>query len=406
MRILLYVATLLFLFACEKKPIDVRYSEPASQTTLMYMTGTDLSTFFLNNISAASKAIANGALGDNRFLIFKHSTPTTASLVEYKYKRGKCVSETLLIYNDITSLTEDAMVKVIAQAKGLAPAESYNLIISGHATAWVPKDQSSSWTKVAPAEPSINWEMMSTSPIPTRYLGSKRDGYFDVNELKNALEETQTHFNCIIFDECFMSSVEALYPLRNLCNYIIASPCEILGDGFPYETVLPKINAENGTNVDLQGICQEYYNFYSSYSSPSGCIALTVTSEIDALAEITRRINSAYSDDNVDIDALQAYERLNGNLFFDFEEYMLAKCQDPALSEEFTAQMAKTFPPECRLHTERFFANIGPAASSANNYEAYYTTINYYSGVTTSAPSSRLKFHWAETDWAVATDEQ
>ncbi len=405
----------LALTSCSKsngEPADTP-PETTPQTTLMYMTGTDLSYYYGLNITALKKAIAQDALGYSRFLLFKHSSSDTGNLMELRHENGACVIDTLESYTNITSLSLDSIEGVIGDAKQYAPADSYNLIMSGHATAWVPKSQSNTWEKVAPLSPassstseSINWESMISSPIVTRYMGSSNDSYFDISEFKEALEAADTHFGYIIFDECFMSSIEALYPLRNLCDYIIASPCEIMGDGFPYSTVLFELYANKGREYDLQGVCEAYYNYYSTYTYPSGCVALAVCAELEALADITLAINHNHSidDDEIELDQIQAYERLDGHLFFDFEQYMVAKCTNSNVAEVFLEQMQRAFPTECRFHTERFFANIGVSASSANNYAAYYTTINYYSGVTTSQPSSRMTSYWAATEWAIQTN--
>lgn len=408
MKKALYIFTLLLLFASCKKQPTIEPSDSTPQTTLMYMTGTDLSYYFNQNITAIKTAVAKDALGEGRFLVFKHSSSTSGSLIEYKYSSGLCVADTLKTYSSITSLSQEAIVEVVADIKELAEADSYNLIISGHATSWVLKEDNSSWSKAARVSSSedeaIDWDAMQNSEVVTRYLGLSTDGFFDIEEFRASLEATNTHFGYILFDECFMSSIETGYELRELCDYIVASPCEIMGAGFPYDTVIPYLFTNGGEDFNLTGVCQAYYDYYSTYSDPSGCVAMTVTSELDSLADITLQINSLYSGNSVDLNSIQAYERLNGHLFFDFEQYMLAKCEDSTLSAQFEAQMEAAFPSECRLHTERFFANIGVSASSSNNYDAYYTTIEYYSGVTTSAPSSRMSSAWQTTSWAEATN--
>lgn len=398
-------------FACCKEPnavdpnIDTPDETDTPQTTLMYMTGTDLTYYFNQNITAIKAAVSLNSLGSGRFLIFKHDSSLTGSLVEYKYENGTCTTETLKVYDYIVSLTQSGIEEVIADIKELAPAKEYNLIVSGHATGWVPKEMQSSWTKVAKSGEFINWEAMLTSPIVTRYLGSSNDGFFDISEFKKSLDATDTHFGYILFDECFMSSIESLYTLRNNCDYIVASPCEIMGSGFPYDTVIPELFSDSGTKYDLQGACEAFYNYYCDYSYPSGCVAMTVTSELEDLAEVTRLINTKYSDVVVDTSEIQPYERLANHVFLDFEEYMLAKCtNDASLTTQFLDQMERAFPTESRLHTERFFANIGVSASSANSYDAYYTTIEYYSGVTTSAANELLSTYWNECEWAIAVN--
>ena len=68
------------------------------------------------------------------------------------------------------------------------------------------------------------------------------------------------HFDFIMFDACFMASVEVLYELRDKADYFIASPAEIISDGFPYEAAAPYFW---GGEEDLKQVCREYYNYYA-----------------------------------------------------------------------------------------------------------------------------------------------
>lgn len=72
----------------------------------------------------------------------------------------------------------------------------------------------------------------------TRSFGDK--GYeLNITELKEALEAQQFRFDYLIFDDCFMANIETLYDLRSVIGYIVASPCEVMGDGFPYDRIVP-----------------------------------------------------------------------------------------------------------------------------------------------------------------------
>jgi hypothetical protein len=42
----------------------------------------------------------------------------------------------------------------------------------------------------------------------------------------------------IIFDACFMGSVEVCYELKDKAEYIVASPTEILSPGFVYSSMM------------------------------------------------------------------------------------------------------------------------------------------------------------------------
>ncbi len=411
MKRLIYIVIAVIAVACTKNVIPTPPQpapETTPQTTLMYMTGTDLSYFFGQNISAAKRAIGSGALGYGRFLVFKHTTANSATLYELQQSGGACVQKTIKEYSDIKSLTSRAIELVINDVKSAAPAESYNIIFSGHGTGWVSKEhEPSTWSAGVAPRPTSIWEQdYSNLETVTRYMGSRNDGFLNIAELSSALDAVDTHMGYILFDECFMSSIEVLFELREHADYIVASPCEIMGNGFPYDRVLPHLFTNYGEDFDLQKVCEEYYNYYSTYSFPSGCIALTDCSELDALADITREVNRIALDNKTEVDtsALQVYERLENHIFYDMEQYTLALCADDKdLSARYNDAFNKAFPSECRLHTDRFFANIGPSASSANNYEAYYTPILYYSGVTTSAPSVSFTEDWEQTLWARAT---
>ncbi len=420
MKRILYLISILFLCSsCSVEYADGDLNNPDNPdlgvddsapalATLMYFTGTDLSYFFNINIASAKIAVGNGDLGRGRLLYFLQSSSTKAKLVELSLDSdGTVLSTTHKEYTNITSLSFEGINEVVADFKSIAEDCEYNLVISGHGTGWIPKSngalKSMSTSGVANFYDNSIWEQDYTNlESVTRFMGSSNDGFFDITELRESLEATDTDFGYIIFDECFMSSIELLYELKDVCDYIVASPCEIMGNGFSYEDTIPLLFENNGTSFNLQGACEAYYDYYANYSFPSGCIAMTVTSELENLAKITKEINQNGMA-TVDCADLQAYERLVDPVFVDFKQYMESASMADLLTIEFQKQFDLAFPEECRLHTERFFANIGPSVSSSNNYDAYYTTIEYYSGVTTSEPSSKYQEDWSLTSWAEAT---
>jgi hypothetical protein len=70
-------------------------------------------------------------------------------------------------------------------------------------------------------------------------------------ELAEGIAKSNVKLDYILFDACFMSNIEAIYDLRNAANYIIASPCEIMGRGFPYHRTLPYLFANKGAQSDI-----------------------------------------------------------------------------------------------------------------------------------------------------------
>ena len=91
----------------------------------------------------------------------------------------------------------------------------------------------------------------------------------------------------IIFDACLMAGVEVAYELKDVCRYFVASPTEILADGFDYVNMAGRLLS--GKEADVLGVCEDYYNHYvqrNSYATIS-CIDC---SQLEPLAEACQKI--------------------------------------------------------------------------------------------------------------------
>ena len=167
-----------------------------------------------------------------------------------------------------------------------------------------------------------------------------------------------------------MSSIEVAYDLRKITRHLIASPCEVMAYGYPYDLVMPYLFTDGGTGYDLDGVCRSFYEFYEQYEAPNyncGAIAVTVCDQVDKMAEVMRLINMAevmrlinnaspaYIPDPEK--PLQQYEYLYApTRFYDLADYVYQLCDDTALLKEFDEQLARTVPERYRLHTEYFYS--------------------------------------------------
>ncbi len=194
-----------------------------------------------------------------------------------------------------------------------------------------------------------------------------------------------------------MANIETLYDLRNATGYVIASPCEIMGTGFPYATAIPQLFLDHGRNHDLQQVCKAFYDYYSTTTDTyqSGCISLAVMSQMDAMADVMRRVNAA-DKKSYSVADLQTYEGLSTHLFFDLGDWVETTCADPALVDTFDTQLDKTFPADARLHTPQFYSALGTTR---------WNPVFAYSGVSISEPSSLFVSQNEQTNWYRATHE-
>lgn len=378
------------------------------QTLIFYFTGTRLSHAFLTNISMVKEAIRQNIIGDSRIVcLFQGSSTSNADLIELTYKDGKC-EETILASYSLPQIMDGQTVSyLLKDIISHAPAKRYGLVMAGHATAWVPispisegYDSSMTPSKVQRAMVDIKG-VKDINLYDTRFIGDKTSAVlncFDIDTLSEALASTGVKFEYILFDACFMSNVESAYQLRNNSRYIIASPCEIIDYGFPYDTVVPNLMLNKGTAYDLDAVCRAFNKYYNDTKGCSGSVALIDCAQLDALAASMKKVNMGAKKE-FDLATIQTYEGQAQHLFFDLGHYVSSMCGDEALASEFQAQLNRTIISKYTL--DLFYSNYTPSYSSK-----HYFPIDeeVYSGITTSAPATVYVEDYKLTAWYKATN--
>lgn len=81
----------------------------------------------------------------------------------------------------------------------------------------------------------------------------------NISDLHEALS-VAPHFDFMLFDACYMQSVEVIYQLRDRTDYFIGSPTEIPGPGAPYEAVVPALFSQDKPEIN---IAESYYTVYA-----------------------------------------------------------------------------------------------------------------------------------------------
>lgn len=397
----LLAAALLLAPACEKTPAQEEIATP--HTLIFYFTGTQLSYYFYRNISAAKEAVRQNVKGNSRVVcFFQHNDKTKADLIELVYSDGACEEKVLATYDLPQQMDEEHLSYFFNEIIRSVPAETYGLVMAGHALAWIPIDAAPdraarrASAKGSPAPAGDDFWRKAPSDIVTRHFGEKysdtHSNRFDIGTLSSALTSTGVKFDYILFDACFMANIESVYDLRDNADYIIGAPCEILGDGFPYQNTLPCLLRNGGRSHDLPQACKTFHDQYASKYGYSGSVALIDCAQVDALAAIVKKINAGAKKD-YDRDEIQTFEGQSRHVFYDLGDYVDKMCGDPALKAEFDAQMARTVP--CKYTLGSFWSNYGT--------ESGIYPIKAFSGLSTSAPASVYRDSYAETAWDRAT---
>lgn len=380
------------------------------QTVLFYLSGQSLLSYFRDtNVAEIRKEIGRGTtLYNSRVLVFIQPSTQQSLLIEYAYDTDsrECYADTLCRYSDFQSIRQEDIVRVFRDMQKKAPANRYGLVMGSHGGGWVPAryknltqnengSDENEWSLRACGQTErTDWLGRIAGADATRWFGEDNYTTADIETWSAAFDEAAIDWEYVIFDACFMSNIETLYELRRAARYIVGSPCEIMGRGMPYATMLADLFTDEGRNYDLESFCRHFYDFYSTTTATrkSGCIALTVCEELEALAERMKPVNAKMRAD-ADFSKVQVYEGLSKPLFFDLLQYIETGCTDAEAVAAFRTQFDRTFPEACRLHTPSFYSG----------YNGRMNDISYYSGVTTSAPSEKFPTACAATAWSQAT---
>lgn len=383
----LFIACFFVVSCSDDEPLQ---EEVKNQRTLfMYMPwSSNLTSYFYQNIKDMESCIEEmGGLGNDKVIVFLSETSTESILFEIKYENGECKRTDLKSYTNQAFTTKNGLAEILDDVIYYAPAQKYSMIIGCHGMGWLPVNAS----RALRSSEKYHWDYDGS--LLTRYFGGTTPEYqTDIATLSSALNSTGLKMEYILFDDCYMSSIEVAYELKDVTNYLIASTCEVMAYGMPYATMGKHLL---GT-PDYRAICEDFYNFYSNYSvMPCGTLSVTDLSQIDNMAAIMKHINSYYSFDESQQNSLQNLDGYNPTIFYDFGDYvnsLLTQNNAPSsLIMEFEEELNLLVP--YKTNTEKFFtASRGPIK------------INTYSGITTSDPSNSQKaIEKTNTKWYNAT---
>lgn len=246
------------------------------RTVLVYMAADNsLSNFASGDLNEMKEGWAQMNTLGMHLLVYV-DTGSSPRLIELEKKGNDVIEKVVKEYEDRNSVgvteTQEVFADVFKSTR--YQAGSYGLVYWSHGDGWIP------------------------NPLPsTRWIGQDTGNgthYMNIDGLVSVLE-TAPHFDFIMFDACFMQSVEVAYALRQYTDYYIGSPAENPGPGAPYDKIMPYMFQEGAAAK----IASEYFAVYQdkydkgngiSNSNWTGGTAVCVlkSSELENLASATR----------------------------------------------------------------------------------------------------------------------
>ncbi len=281
---------------------------------LYFAANNNLSSYAANNIDNLKQGFLPEEESRNILLVYSHLTGSLPKLLRlYKDETGKIHEDVVANYESQNSATPEVLKGMLDKVKIIFPAEEYGLILWSHGTGWLPKGYYANTS-------GFNVFMPDPYAGLVKSFAEDSGEEMEITELKAAIPY---NLSFIIFDCCFMGGIETIFELKDKCDYIVASPTEILATGFPYDEIIRPL-FEN--TADLTEACQLYYDYYNNMNGiyKSATISIYQTNKLQKLAETCKTIfnNNRSKISTLNLSTIQPYYRMNKHWFHDMGDFI------------------------------------------------------------------------------------
>ena len=367
---------------------------------LLYIAATEasLSPYASGNINdmLAGYVPPKGSKTQDLLVFFQNKDAASGSLRSeavlsryYADRSGQIFQEVIANFGeDFNASQPESLAQVLAVAEQTCQPTYRSILISSHGSGWLPPGYFDGGEKTRAVQMSRDDDWSKLSRLKKREsIGYDAPTKDEMEIAPFAAALGKYHWESVLLDCCYMSTIEVAYELRNCCDWIIASPTEILITGFPYSIMLDQLFNQPG-KPGLEYICQQYYEMYQAQSGSlkSGTIALIDSKELDALADICASI---VSESHAGMNAVQRlavqhyFYRDSKDFFFDLGHYFEQFTSEERLAE-FHEQLDKAVP--YKNSTDQFLG----------------IKIEHYSGVSCYIPTPKypmLNAYYKQLAW-------
>ncbi len=349
-RIVAFVATFVLVISCSVEKNgqgeeELIYND--SHTLIIYMMGNNgLASFMDSNFSKILKA-APAALEHGKIAVFYDRGNYTRLTELYKGEDGSVKQRIMKQWAPETTSTVDPqfMKEVFDLVEEELPSDTYGVVFSSHGGGWVPSDIFDLYLENDRTE-------FSAEP-KTKFFGQDGLACMEIPDLASVLSRLSPDY--VVFDACLMASVEALYDLRNVTDYIVASPIEVDGAGFPYEDFLSMLFLEHGGPLK---VCEA---FAAYYQASFGAVSLIDCGMLTNLALKMKAVLASASSQTVSVADIQVFDGFNTHLYFDLLDYVRNLDADVNAVKEFEETLSETV--LYSWHTDVFQTEYGDVGS-------------------------------------------
>lgn len=279
MKYLLSLVSILLMFVSCNNDEPSKPTGPADRTVIVYMAAeNNLSTPFAEIDTTEMIAGSKKLTDSQKYIVFVDKAEKARPTI-WKFEKGqrKLLKE---FQEDFYSSDPAKMKEILESIAKDYPAKSYGLVLWGHATGWIIENDTVEYTTKGGGVRRAYGRDTGNNSSRADNVGK----WLNIPSLAKMLKSLSFRFDYIFCDCCNMANAETAYELRNVTDYLIASPAEIPAEGAPYDQITAPLFAS--------GI-SSYKDIINLYADQTGsCLPLSVIklSEMDQLANATKVI--------------------------------------------------------------------------------------------------------------------
>ena len=288
-------------------------------------------------------------------------------------------------YPEQLSTDKDVMATVLQDMADFSPTQNFGLIVGSHGSSW--------------------YNTITT----TRALGYDGSTSNSINlpDMVEAMESLEKPFKFILFDACYMSTMEVAYEFRQVADYQIASVMEVPAYGFPYDYFMGDLY--KGTVEGYKQVCQSFVDYYKSVYDEGdiawGTIALIDSKEVEGMTQSIRQQIVTHKDTLASYvpKRIQEYGRHAGHgIAYDLEHFV-KDLNGGEMPMAFAEQLKKTVLYKGCLEDSRYYSfdydvdaanycglGIYIPQSNKSTWNPYFKTLEWYE----ASGWSEVSFSW------------
>lgn len=315
---------------------------------------------------------------------------------------------------DFCSASPQDFEQLLQTIKEKFPAQEYGLTMWSHADGWIPATNTQYPTRTLSVAPSLRPFSFGIDTGSKKY-STNNGTQMNIADMAQAIQRTGLHFNYIFFDACLMQNIEVDYALRQVTDYVVASPMSIPSNGAQYTHQLQ--NGLFATSPD--SITRTYYNdvkdnYYTLYDEMGIAISAVRTDQLPALATALKEAlphSTLMNQQSPDMTSVLNYQTYTTKYYLRPHNYDALQAIEQILPEPYLSAVRQVLNACITSHyaTDRIY--VGPGY---NTYKNIPTATDHYRAVslfipqsiyTTNAPQclfGNLNEAFRQTDWYTA----